>query len=256
MIEGEMMSVPEAATLCGVSRGTINNWIQTKRLFARRSGRNYSVRVTDLLIFLESMGKAIPPGLKNTQAKPMFKSFRHCWDYWEEHNRRNGCKRCVVSINKLAVCFTARNSNRLGCTGKCHECRYYQEIFFPRIQFILQMEIPAAVCKELYFWGVNGGWAEICGIPREAFIGMDIEKVIHPKSLGEIISILKKRKMGADFPASLPVSVITGAREKQKLSVSIFPMDEPSGSTLFLAKPGQDKTWNPLSHLKISADLK
>lgn len=39
----EFVSVPEAAALCGVSRSTVNNRIRAKRLFARRSGRSFSI---------------------------------------------------------------------------------------------------------------------------------------------------------------------------------------------------------------------
>lgn len=68
MVLDEKLSVPQAAALCGVSRSTINNWIKAKRLFARRSGKIYSIRTADLLFFIESMGKAIPTGLKNNNS--------------------------------------------------------------------------------------------------------------------------------------------------------------------------------------------
>ena len=246
MVLDEKLSVPQAAALCGVSRSTINNWIKAKRLFARRSGKIYSIQTADLLFFTESMGKAIPSGLKNNNyAKPLFRSFRYCWDYWEAHDHSNGCEECVVSKNKLTTCFTARKSSRMQCSENCHECRYFKEIFLPRIQFIFQLEMPAAVCKGLYFWGANSRWAEVCKIPPEGFIGLDIEKVIRPESLGEMISLLKKRDIGEDFFSFEPILVQTEAGEGQRLLISIFALNELPGASLILARSGEDKSLNP-----------
>lgn len=246
MVLNEKLSVLQAAELCGVSRSTINNWIKANRLFAMRSGKIYSIKTEDLLILMESMGKAIPPKLiNNNTVKPLFRSFRHCWDYWETHDQRNGCEECVVSMNKIAACFTAKNSSRMQCTGICHECQYYKEIFLPRIQIIFQLEMPAAVCKGLYFWGANSTWAEVYKIPPEGFIGLDIEKVIHPESLGELISLLKKRDMGEDFLPFVPVKLQTSTGERQRLFLSIFPLKEPPGASLIMARSGEDKSFIP-----------
>jgi len=54
----KMLSVPETAVLCGVTRSTINNRINNKKLYAIRSGRNYAVPAKELLIFLYNE----PPG--------------------------------------------------------------------------------------------------------------------------------------------------------------------------------------------------
>lgn len=238
MIPDETVSVPEAAAFCGVSRSTINNWIHAKRLLARRSGRNYSIQTTDLLFFLESTGKPVPFGLKDkNRPKPLFRNFHHCRDYWETRDHGKGCGKCVVFINKLTVCFTARNSSSLQCCEGCHECRYYQEIFFPRIQFIFQMEIPAAVCHGLYFLGANSQWAEICRLPHEAFIGMDVERVIHPESLGAMISLSKKRDMGEGFSTAMPIFVQPEAGETQRMSISVSPINDPPGASLILGNP-------------------
>ncbi len=57
--EEKTVSVPGAATLIGITRSTVNHWINTKKLYAKRSGRNYSVPVKDLLLFLKSTGRKI-----------------------------------------------------------------------------------------------------------------------------------------------------------------------------------------------------
>ena len=45
----------------------------------------------------------------------------------------------------------------------CLSCRYYMETYFPRIQFVHQFGMPAAVFKDLYLWGGNSQCAELCG---------------------------------------------------------------------------------------------
>jgi len=232
----ETISVPEAAELCGVSRSTISNWIQAKRLFARRSGKVYTIQKIDLLLLLEAMGKPIPKKLENGKfTRPLFRSFQYCWEFYGGHHHSSSCNACVVSKNRLGVCFTAKNNNRFQCPERgCHACRYYHEIYFPRIRLIFQFGIPAAVCNGLYFWAANDRFAQTCGIPPEAFIGLDIEAVIHPESLGTIISLLKKREMGDDLSRSVPISVKTETGAKRELSLSMFPLDEPAGASLFL----------------------
>lgn len=193
----ETFSVPEAADLCGVSRGTISNWIQAKRLYARRSGRVYTIQKIDLLLFLEAMGKSIPQELENEKfTQPLFRSFQHCWEFYGGHPRGGSCNACVVSKSRLAACFTAKSNSRFQCPESCHACRYYQEVFSPRIRLILQLGIPAAVCHGLYFWGANRRFAETCGIPPEAFIGMDIEAVIRPESFRDGDFSSQKEKDG------------------------------------------------------------
>ena len=138
--EEKMVSVPQAATLCGVSRNTVNNWINAKRLQAVRSGRNYAVPVRELLICLKSRGREIPSELEGDDfQRPVFKGFRHCWEYWKDSYHGTVCKDCVVSSNQLDICFTARESSKLYCDVGCCKCHYYKEIYLPRIHFIYQI---------------------------------------------------------------------------------------------------------------------
>ena len=105
----ELLSVPEAAAHCGVSRSTVNNWIQAKRLFARRSGKNYSVPIADLLVLLRSTGKPVPSDLARAERdRARIGSFRHCWEYWEGREQDRACGDCAVYVNRLAICFTGR----------------------------------------------------------------------------------------------------------------------------------------------------
>lgn len=236
MPDKETVSVPEAAALCGVSRSTVNNWIRAKRLFAKRSGKIYSVRKTDLLLLLESMGKAIPPELRDTNpCRPVFRSFRHCWERRNGHNHGRNCKDCVVLTHELSICFTAAKGSQLKCPESCHACGHYQEMFRPRIQFIFQMKTAAAICRGLYFLGANQPWARMCQLPWEDFIGMDVERVIHPNSLAEMVSILKGRDRGDEVPVRALISLRDKKGKRRNANISVFPVHEPPRSSLILA---------------------
>ncbi len=238
IIVEKTVSVPEAANICGVTRSTINNWINTKKLYARRSGRNYSVPKKELLLFLKSAGRTIPPELKTHGIqKPVFKSFQHCWEYWADSDHGGQCKDCVVLNNRLRNCFTAKGSSRLYCTVGCSECRYYQDIYLPRIQFIDQIEFPAAVCHGLYFWGGNSKMAKVCEIPAGDFPGMGMERVIHPDSLEAVISNIKRLELEEPLPMTLDIFLKSASRQKIRATICLCPLSEPSGSFLMLLKP-------------------
>ena len=233
----KMRSVPETAALCGVTRSTINNWINNKKLYAIRSGRNYAVPAKELLIFLRYTGREIPSELQGDDLKgPLFKNLQYCWDYSKDTEHEEGCKGCVVSDRKLDVCFTARGSGNLDCTVECRECRYYQEIYLPRIQFIDQLDLPAAVCKGLFFWGANSKWAAINRIPQKEFPGMGIERLIHPNSLERVISAIRKMELGESLPMMFNIFFKSKTKGKQEASISFFPLNETPGAFLFLAK--------------------
>jgi len=233
----KMLSVPETAALAGVTRSTINNWINNKKLYAIRSGRNYAVPAKELLIFFRSTGREIPSELQSDDLKgPLFKNFQYCWDYQKDTGHEEGCKGCVVLDRKLDVCFTARGDSKLDCTVECCECRYYREIYLPRIQFIHQLDVPAAVCKGLFFWVANSRWASINRILQKEFIGMGIERLIHPNSLERVISAIRKMELGESLPMTFNIFLKSKTKGKQEASVSLFPLNEPPGTFLFLAK--------------------
>lgn len=233
----KMMSVPETAALCGVTRSTINNWINDKKLNAIRPGRNYGVSAKELLIFLRSTGREIPGELQSDDLKgPLYKTFQYCWDYPKDSAHEERCKGCVVLDKKLDVCFTAKGSSKLDCAVKCSECHYYQEIYLPRIQFIHQLDFPAAVCKGLFFLGVNSRWAAINRIPQKEVLGMGIERIIHPNSLEVVISAIRKMELGESLPMAFDISLKSKTKGKQEASISFLPLNELPGTFLFLVK--------------------
>jgi len=236
--EEKTLSVPECAALCGVCRATINNWINTKKLYARRSGKNYSISVGEILFFLKSKGRDIPDELKNDYFQgQIYRGFQHCWEYWKGYDQGQNCKTCIVFLNKLDVCFTVKTSSRFHCETKCYECQYYLETYLPRIHFIHQIDLPAAIYMDLYFWSGNSSWAYLCEVQAKDLIGMGIEKIIYPDSLPIMISNIKYRALGnPEVPKSHSIFLNNSKHGKLKVKIAIYPLREPSGTNLLLAE--------------------
>ena len=235
--EEKTVSVRQAASLCGVTRTTVNHWIKTRKLHADRSGRNYSVPVKDLFLFLKSTQRTIPFELESDHWVPVFKSYRPCWDYWKDTDHGDGCNDCVVLKNQMKVCFTARYISRVHCPASCSECAYYHDIYLPRIQFVHQFELPAAVCQGLFFWGVNSRWSKICQLPQKEFIGTGIERVIDQESLESVISLIKKLRVGEHVQPINRVYLKSGTKGKLEVVLSFNLLSEPRGTFLMLAGP-------------------
>jgi len=223
------LSVSETARLCDVSRGTINYWIKAKKLHAKRSGRNYSIPVNELLLFLKSSKKEIPHELKNTYfQRPLFRSFLPCWEYWHGKDHGPGCKDCVVYINKLETCFTAKESSRFQCDSTCAECQYYLEVYLPKIQFVNQFNLPAVIYKDLYVWAGNNQFSELFEVQKSDLPGMGIEQLIHPDSLSKVISIIKHRALGdQDVPKTYSIYLNNRKHGKLKVTIAVYSLKEP-----------------------------
>ena len=184
------LSVAQAAALCGVGRTTVGYWIRSKKLRANRVGRNYSIPVQDLLYFLKSTGQKIPAGLQAENLKgPIFKSFQHCWEYWQGRDPLRDCKACVAFMRRVDVCFTAKNIKDSKCSKECDLCHYYVEIFLPKIHFVNQIDTPAAIIKDLYFWCGNSKWAGLCEVFQKDLIGLGIG----PTLVGVLNDVLEPR---------------------------------------------------------------
>ncbi len=232
------LSVSEAAALCGVGRTTVGYWIRSKKLHATRQGRNYTIPVEDLLFFLSTNGQEIPPGLlERNSSGPIFKSFQNCWQYWNgtEHGLR--CHGCIAFKNQLQACFTVKDCGLLGCAD-CNTCRYYIETILRRIQFVHQIEMPAAVFKDLYLWGGNSSCAEICGVAQETLVGMGIEKIVHAHSLPKVIEAIRKFALGEPEVKEDCIILIKNDRESpRKVRVSVYLLREPANAFLVLGFP-------------------
>jgi len=227
------LTVTEASNLCGVGRSTINYWIRTKKIHAKRHGKKYLIPAKELLLLLQSRGKDLPHELKPEDIhEPIFKNALPCWEYWMDTAHGKGCRHCVVSANKLETCFNAKTNDSLQCKTECNECRYYQEIYLPRIRFIHQFEFPAAISRELHFLGGNHRWAQLCEIPIEELPGMGIESVVHADSLEVMISNIKRERLGKRVPISCSIFLKNRHQGKLGVKVSLFPLSEPPGTLI------------------------
>ena len=232
------LSVAQAAALCGVGRTTVGYWIRSKKLRANRVGRNYSIPVQDLLYFLKSTGQKIPPELQAENMKgPIFKSFQHCWEYWQGRDPLLNCEACVAFKRRIEGCFTARNIKDSKCSKECDLCQYYVEIFLPKIHFVNQIDAPAAVIKDLYFWCGNSRWAQLCDVEKRALIGLGIEEVVHPSSLETMIARAKRRSLGDfDIPEKFELNLKNRISGKIAVFVGAYPLTEPEGAFLVLVE--------------------
>lgn len=232
------MSVSEAAALCGVGRTTVGYWIRSKKLHASRVGRNYTIPVEDLLFFLKTSGQEIPAELLAESCNgPIFKSYQNCWQYWNGSDHGQRCHGCIAFKNQLQACFTVKDSGLLGCSD-CHTCRYYIETFLHRIQFVHQIELPAAVFKDLYLWGGNSSCAEICSVQQNELVGMGIERIVHADSLPKVIEAIRKLALGAPQVKEDCIIWIKNDRESpKKIRVSVYLLREPANALLVLGVP-------------------
>lgn len=237
------LSVTRAAAICGVGRTTVGYWVRSGKLFARRKGRSYTIPVQDLLHFLVATGQPLPPELNPTGADgPLFKSVRPCWEYWHSDGGHL-CSSCLVFRRRVEECFCTGDPAARGCPSVCGQCRYFREMYAARIQFIHQIDCPAAVFKGLALWGANAAWAGRCRVPDDGLAGAGLETVVHPSSLGAVIAAFKRVGLG-EKGVLIPGPVFAGeARiDSGRMAAWVFPLREPEDARLMLAVPAPVKT--------------
>jgi excisionase family DNA binding protein len=257
MEEGyKTLSVAQAAALCDVGRTTVGYWIRSKKLTAVRRGKKYEIPVQNLLYFLKTNGQEIPAQLENVNLNgPVFQTFQNCWQYYQDQSHGLNCPQCIVFKNKLAVCFSARIDGKINCSGGCQKCRYYREAYYPRVQFIHQFEIPAAIIKDLNIWAGNAAMANLCETHQKHLVGMGIEKIIHPRSLEQVITCVKRKALGD--PGTLSecrIYIKNHQVDGMKIKCSVFVLNQPPGAFLIMAVPdlndqpmSQNQTYKKLS---------
>ena len=240
----KFLSVSQTAALCGVGRGTIGYWIRSKKLRANRVGRKYSIPVEDLLFFLKSTGQEIPTELIDGNLRsPCFRTAQNCWQHWRKRGFEETCEGCIVFKNQLNVCFIAKWQDSKKCVKVCDECQYYLETYLPKIQFIHQIDLAAAVYKDLYFWGGNEKFAQLCEVPEKDLVGMGIERVIHPDSMETVIYNAKKRALGdPKVPRVYDIFLKNKQNGKLKVRVGVYPLRKPSGAFFGLVEPMRDQS--------------
>jgi excisionase family DNA binding protein len=233
------ISVSQAAALCAVGRTTVGYWIRSKKLAANRRGKKYEIPIQNLLYFLKANNQKIPAQLERESMKgPVFRAFQNCWYYFQNQSHGLNCRECIVFKNKLQVCFNARNNGDLNCHEGCTSCCYYREAYYPRVQFIHQFNIPAAIMKDLYLWAGNPEMADLCEIEARQLVGMGIEKIIHPRSLEQVISCVKRKALGdTGNPTECCIYIKNHHADGTRIRCVVFLLKEPQGAFLIMAVP-------------------
>ena len=233
-----LLSVSQVASLCGVGHSTVGYWVRTHRLRAHRVGKQYSIAVEELLLYLKSNGQKIPDKLVGVDSlSPGFRIFQNCWQYFKGVADGHDCNNCFVFKKRVKTCFTSRGTGPLECPTDCPDCKYYIDTYLPRIQFIHQISSPAAISKDFYLWGGNKPWTELCGVGERDLPGMGIEQIFHPNSLEMIIAGIKKRALG-DSSVTRITNMFFKNDENAKVAVQIafYGLNDPAEGLLILAK--------------------
>jgi excisionase family DNA binding protein len=230
-MSGEL-TVTDVAGLCGLDRNKVGYWVRSGKLHARRSGKKYLIPHEELLFFLKSSGLKVPDPLTHDGTTgPVFRMFQNCWEYWQGNVKQEECNSCVAFRNHWSVCFTTRESDPTKCLKVCHECAYYLETYVPRIGFIHQFDCAAAVYKDLVLWGVNREFSGLFQNDERDFIGMGIERVLHPDSLESLIRLEKRGALGDhSVPMRFPAHLKSGSRGKVEAFLSVYPLHEPKAT--------------------------
>jgi excisionase family DNA binding protein/PAS domain S-box-containing protein len=230
--------VTEVAHCCGVGRSTVGYWIRSGKLPAERVGRDYTIAAQDLLLHLTTVGKPVPDGLRGEARNPHpFPPFRSCWEHRASTEEGADCTGCGVYRKGMRACFAGRRHVVPGRVIHCHLCGYYQDHIGPRIGFIHQIDSPAVVYEGLYIWGGNERFSEMSGFSPEELPGLDMERLIHPDSLGTVISNIKLRALGSPkVPSRYEVFVRKRGGVKARTEICVQPLREPSGTFLILLR--------------------
>ncbi|MFH1982202.1 MAG: excisionase family DNA-binding protein [Pseudomonadota bacterium] len=234
--QNRTISVTRAAVLCGVGRTTVGYWIRSGKLRAVRTGRNYTIPVEELIYFLKVSGQRVPEALNQGEGlAPSFRSLQPCWDFFKGNAHGKKCSRCVVRSRHLDACFTARYTDGLACPDPCGTCRYFLTTYHERLQFIHQIDLPAAVFCGMVFWSANEAWSRMGGRQAADFIGMGLEKVVHAESLEMLIADNRKRALGLqEVPRLFNLSLKHADGTKIATATWVFPLTEPAEAFLMI----------------------
>ena len=236
----QLLSVSQVASLCGVGHSTVGYWIRENRLRAFRVGKQYSIPVRELALYLKSKGQEIPDELSDVGSQVTGSTiFQNCWQYFDGAPEVHDCDNCIVFKKRVETCFTAIETGSLGCPTDCPDCKYYIETYLPKIQLIQQISSPAAISKDYYLWGGNKPWAELCGVSERDLPGMGIEQVFRTDSLEMVIASIKKSIFGdLSAPKSHRAFFKNAGKGKTAVHISVYRLDDPAEGVLILAEPG------------------
>lgn len=237
MTASSHLSVTEAAKTCRVSQGTVKYWIRTGKLPAVRQGRGYHVPRADLNHFLRTQGRDIPPELAGDDPPGVtgFRPFQSCSQYWKARLGDDNCRQCPISANPSAACFAMRVQRRQ-CHGQrcCHDCAYYQEFFSPRIGFVHQMRVPAAVAMDLFLVGGNGPLADLIGLNVRDLAGMGVERLFDSQGLAGVLEGIRNRPLAGDRIIHVTTRLLTVAGLSLPVRLSESALNAPPDAFLMV----------------------
>lgn len=228
--QDEVYCVKQIAALCNVNRATVGYWIRSNKLCAIKTGKDYSIPIGELILFLRSSGRQIPREIASKGlGRPSFGAYRTCWQYRQSQMPDESCEGCIVYNKQIDMCFTFEGETPQNNIKQCGDCQYYIEVYLPRIQFIHQFSSPAFVCKDLYIIGGNQKLSELCGFEQNELIGMGIERLVHLDSLEMVIYNEKRRALD---DSNVPINYnyyVEGRKKEEKIKIcaSVCSLSEP-----------------------------
>jgi excisionase family DNA binding protein len=112
------------ANLCGVSRLTVRNWVESGKIKAIRTiGGHRRVARSEVLNLFRM--------LNSKNQKKIDHAFPHCWQYAEKTHCRKECTKCLAYLQKVDYCFLIVQrfgKRQLHCEGNCPDCGYFKDI--------------------------------------------------------------------------------------------------------------------------------
>lgn len=230
------ISVTRAATLCGVGRTTVGYWIRSGKLRAVRTGRNYAIPIEELVYFLKAAGQRIPESLTHGGGlAPSFRALQPCWEFFKGSAHGRQCHRCIVRKRRLSTCFTARYTDGLACPDACGACRHFITTYNERVQFVHQINMPAAIFRGMVLWAANAAWGRLCGRGEADIIGMGLERMVHADALEMLIADNRKRALGLPHaPRLFNLGLKHRAGRKVDIATWVYPLAEPAEAFLMI----------------------
>jgi excisionase family DNA binding protein len=130
VVQRELLSTGEAASLCSVTPDTVLRWIKKGRLqAARTAGGHYRVARSDIepfMILPARIGADRPVQVSRAA------SGVPCWEYLGERGEvREACRQCVVYRVRATRCFLMAGTvghSGIFCTGSCEQCSYFRRV--------------------------------------------------------------------------------------------------------------------------------
>jgi excisionase family DNA binding protein len=234
-----LLTTSQVAKICNVDRTTVGYWIRTAKISAKRAGKKYLIAVDDLRLFLESQGQMIPKELFEGNCQdPIFPDSQPCWRLVQTKAAGTRCEQCPVYKRGIEPCFTYQASGTTCSAHRCPDCEFYRNYVHPRIKFIHQIKMPAAVYKDLFIWGANSCFESLCDLKKGQAIGYGIEQLVHPDSMEMVISFAKRRSLGhQQIPKHYETNFKTKKNERKKVFLSIVPLIEPQRTFLMVVEP-------------------